>query len=65
MKRIYQIWNCFRAWRLNRWADSLRREADYHRRQAKEHSAYASVFWLRSNDVRALARRIEAAGMQS
>ena len=51
----------FRIWRLNRWADSLLEEAEYHKEQIKVHSAASSLFWMKSSDLRALARRISAA----
>jgi hypothetical protein len=62
MKTISRLWNRYRAWRLNRWADALLKDAEQHRRAAKAHSADASLYWMKSNDVRALARRMQAAG---
>lgn len=60
MRKIKAIWLRFRAWRLNRWADSLLREAEHHKRSAKLHGDDASTYWLKASDVRALAKRIYA-----
>ena len=51
----------FRIWRLNRWADHLLEEAEYHKEQVKVHSVASRLFWIKSSDLRALARRISAA----
>lgn len=61
MKKIRSLWNRYRAWRLNRWADALVKDAEQHRQSAKLHSYAASTYWMKSNDVRALARRLQAA----
>lgn len=60
VKGIVAIWFRFRAWRLNRWADSLLKDAEYHKRAATQHRHDASMYWWKSSDVRALARRIYA-----
>jgi hypothetical protein len=62
MKTARTLLNRFRAWRLNRWADQLLKDAAWHEREARFHRSAASQFSLKSSDVRALARRIEAAG---
>ena len=61
MKKIRHLWNRYRAWRLNQWADALLKDAEQHRQSAKLHSSAASMYWTKSNDVRALARRLQAA----
>lgn len=62
MKTLLAVWHRFRAWRLNRWADSLLHEAEQHKKAAIEHGEYAALFWMKSSDVRSLARRLRAAG---
>ncbi len=59
-KKIRNTMLRFRAWRLNRWADALLRDAEYHKRAATQHGHDASNYWWKSSDVRALARRIYA-----
>lgn len=61
MRKIKSLWIRFRAWRLNRWADSMLRESEYHKHSAKTHSAAASLYWSKASDVRSLARRLQAA----
>lgn len=61
MRKIKYIWIRFRAWRLNRWADSMLRKAEYHKHSAKTHTAAASLYWIKASDVRSLARRLQAA----
>ncbi len=58
MRNIKSLWIRFRIWRLNRWADALLSDAEYHKRAATQHSHDASNYWWKSSDVRALARRI-------
>lgn len=63
LKTLWKFFNGLRVWHLNRWADSLLREAEYHKSAATHHSYSASLYWSRASDVRALARRVQAAGM--
>jgi hypothetical protein len=63
MKKIRTLWCRFRAWHLNRWADALLKDAEQHREAAKLHSSAASLYWMKSSDVRSLARRLQAAGL--
>lgn len=58
MKFLRQIWFRFRAWRLNRWADSLLKDAEYHRRAAKNHSYIAALCWGKASDTRKSALRL-------
>lgn len=62
MSRIRNLVNRLRAWRLNRWADTMTKEARYHEREARHHRAAASHYTEQASSVRALARRVEAAG---
>ena len=55
------LFNRLRAWRLNRWADNMLKEARYHEREAHHHRSAASRYAEKASSVRALARRIEAA----
>ena len=51
-------WIRFRIWRLNRYADGLLKEAEYHKSAAKQHSATASMFWSKASDIRVAARKM-------
>lgn len=53
-------WIRFRIWRLDRYADGLLKEAEYHKHAAKTHTAASSMFWSKANDIRAAARRLIA-----
>jgi len=63
MSRVKEVMKRLRVWYLNRWADQLQREAEYNRQAAKCCSAEAAASWSKSMDVRALARRVQAARM--
>lgn len=65
MKFLRQIWAFlrkawfdFRAWRLNRWADSLLKDAEYHRRAARDHGYIAALLWGKAGDIRKAALRL-------
>jgi len=58
MRFLRKIWFGFRAWRLNRWADSLLDDAEYHRRAATHHNYAAALFWGKSGDVRKRAKTL-------
>lgn len=60
-KKLGNAFLRFRILRLNRWADSLLEEAEYHKEQAKVHSVASTLFWIKSSDLRSMARRISAA----
>lgn len=51
-------WTKFQIWRLNRYADALLKEAEYHKSAAKMHTAASSMFWSKANDIRAAAKRL-------
>ncbi len=55
MKKILQTWNRLRVWRLNRWADQLLQDSETYKREE------ATPLRRKATDVRALARRIQAA----
>lgn len=55
-------WTRFRIWRLNRHADALLKEAEYHKNAAKMHTAASSMFRSEANDVRSAARKLCCAG---
>lgn len=58
MKKLRDWWNRFQGWRLNRHADALLKEAEYHKNAAKMHSAVSSMFWSKANDIRTSARKL-------
>lgn len=57
---LRNIWTRFRIWRLNRHADALLKEAEYHKNAAKMHTATSSMFWSKASDVRSAARKLLA-----
>lgn len=57
-KSMRDRWTRFRIWRLNRHADALLQEAEYHKSAAKTHSATASIFWSKASDIRVAARKL-------
>lgn len=59
-KKLGNVYLRFRILRINRWADSLLEEAEYHKEQAKIHSVESTIFWIKSSDLRAQARRMSA-----
>ncbi len=61
MNTLGRLLSRIRAWRLHRWAEDLQRDAEHHRRAAMRHSYEANLFRTRASEVRALARRIQAA----
>lgn len=61
MKTARTLFNRLRAWRLNRWADHMLKEARHHEREARHHRSAASHYAEKASSVRALARRIEGA----
>jgi len=57
-KKLRAAWFRFRARRLNRHADALLKEAEYHKAAAKTHTAASSMFWSKASDVRTAARKL-------
>jgi len=63
MRNIKALWMRFRVWRLNRWADEMLRDSEFHKRAASEHRIAASLYWSKASDARSLASRLQAAGL--
>lgn len=51
-------WTRFQIWRLNRYADGLLKEAEYHKHAAKTHTAASSMFWSKASDIRVAAKKM-------
>ena len=59
MKELRTLWLKYRLWRKRRYADSLMREAEHHRIDARQHDYYSRLF-----EDRAIQEKLNIAALQ-